>query len=106
MNRLLLFIQMITNAKMNHFSYIPIIDERSYTIWARNIYHRLKNHLDETLEQLYLEIKQVCQKISTKEANIFIDRLTGYHRYGDRKSTRLNSSHVAISYAVFCLKKK
>src|SRR5438874_9852571 len=25
---------------------------------------------------------------------------------GDRKSTRLNSSHVEISYAVFCLKKK
>src|SRR5690625_4908288 len=25
---------------------------------------------------------------------------------GDRKSTRLNSSHVAISYAVFCLRKK
>src|SRR2546430_8824550 len=27
-------------------------------------------------------------------------------RYGDRKSTRLNSSHSQISYAVFCLKKK
>src|SRR5439155_24952565 len=27
-------------------------------------------------------------------------------RHEDRKSTRLNSSHVAISYAVFCLKKK
>src|SRR5204862_8183891 len=27
-------------------------------------------------------------------------------RVGDRKSTRLNSSHVEISYAVFCLKKK
>src|SRR5699024_12442072 len=26
--------------------------------------------------------------------------------YGDRKSTRLNSSHVSSSYAVFCLKKK
>src|SRR5690242_21602208 len=25
---------------------------------------------------------------------------------GDRKSTRLNSSHMSISYAVFCLKKK
>src|SRR5256885_9877546 len=27
-------------------------------------------------------------------------------RRGDRKSTRLNSSHLVISYAVFCLKKK
>src|SRR5256885_3920028 len=26
--------------------------------------------------------------------------------HGDRKSTRLNSSHLVISYAVFCLKKK
>src|SRR2546429_2346422 len=29
-----------------------------------------------------------------------------YARLGDRKSTRLNSSHGYISYAVFCLKKK
>src|SRR2546426_5263356 len=28
------------------------------------------------------------------------------HRALDRKSTRLNSSHLVISYAVFCLKKK
>src|SRR2546426_7969876 len=27
-------------------------------------------------------------------------------RHADRKSTRLNSSHLVISYAVFCLKKK
>src|SRR5690625_6221973 len=33
-------------------------------------------------------------------------RPTRPDRSGDRKSTRLNSSHVAISYAVFCLKKK
>src|SRR5690606_40297178 len=38
--------------------------------------------------------------------------LVGKYRYNftggseDRKSTRLNSSHVKISYAVFCLKKK
>src|SRR2546426_7499695 len=29
-----------------------------------------------------------------------------HHRETDRKSTRLNSSHLVISYAVFCLKKK
>src|SRR5262245_64768209 len=31
---------------------------------------------------------------------------TVYALAGDRKSTRLNSSHLGISYAVFCLKKK
>src|SRR5690606_39548162 len=38
-----------------------------------------------------------------------VDGATVYetYRFGrDRKSTRLNSSHVKISYAVFCLKKK
>src|SRR5438874_7188910 len=31
---------------------------------------------------------------------------SSFERNRDRKSTRLNSSHVEISYAVFCLKKK
>src|SRR5690625_4433042 len=35
-----------------------------------------------------------------------ISRAGGFSITQDRKSTRLNSSHVAISYAVFCLKKK
>src|SRR5699024_12149693 len=35
------------------------------------------------------------------------EQLVGSNRiFKDRKSTRLNSSHVSISYAVFCLKKK
>src|SRR5690348_18221788 len=34
------------------------------------------------------------------------DRLPGLPAQEDRKSTRLNSSHPSISYAVFCLKKK
>src|SRR5256885_10793120 len=33
-------------------------------------------------------------------------RLADAAARGDRKSTRLNSSHLVISYAVFCLKKK
>src|SRR2546430_8335718 len=33
-------------------------------------------------------------------------QVTGLRNEGDRKSTRLNSSHSQISYAVFCLKKK
>src|SRR5439155_24237798 len=43
------------------------------------------------------------EKPSTRSA--FVTRMKTGKRI-DRKSTRLNSSHVAISYAVFCLKKK
>src|SRR3712207_8046308 len=37
------------------------------------------------------------------EAEVVVEQV---HRGLDRKSTRLNSSHANISYAVFCLKKK
>src|SRR5256884_8969125 len=37
---------------------------------------------------------------------LFRDGLPDTTRFSDRKSTRLNSSHGYISYAVFCLKKK
>src|SRR5437867_6197175 len=38
--------------------------------------------------------------------DVVIDDPTVSAQHGDRKSTRLNSSHRTISYAVFCLKKK
>src|SRR5690554_7081542 len=42
--------------------------------------------------------------VSPPNSNNSLGKLSGL--MGDRKSTRLNSSHVRISYAVFCLKKK
>src|SRR5205085_8472919 len=39
-------------------------------------------------------------------ANLNLHGQAFNHERGDRKSTRLNSSHSQISYAVFCLKKK
>src|SRR2546430_5566329 len=41
-----------------------------------------------------------------QHANSWTERDTDYSGFADRKSTRLNSSHSQISYAVFCLKKK
>src|SRR5260221_10757105 len=43
---------------------------------------------------------------STVRGEAYGMRLDAYSIQGDRKSTRLNSSHTVISYAVFCLKKK
>src|SRR5439155_20112138 len=43
-------------------------------------------------------------RMHLRKVRATVNRLGHHNR--DRKSTRLNSSHVAISYAVFCLKKK
>src|SRR5690242_21094341 len=47
----------------------------------------------------------VLQKLAYQLLHIFIGNAARYTGL-DRKSTRLNSSHMSISYAVFCLKKK
>src|SRR2546427_6990576 len=44
------------------------------------------------------------ERFSALRGQAFFDFVEDLHR--DRKSTRLNSSHSQISYAVFCLKKK
>src|SRR5690606_41746888 len=46
----------------------------------------------------------LCPNLSHRRASGL--RLSRWPGHPDRKSTRLNSSHVKISYAVFCLKKK
>src|SRR5690625_2261066 len=67
-------------------------------------------------EKLKVNTKDVIKKLIsvgvmvTKNQDIDEDTIeyleSEYGKVIDRKSTRLNSSHVAISYAVFCLKKK
>src|SRR5256885_6134597 len=53
------------------------------------------------LEQLAKPFVAVSTRLEDGERTVFARGNTG-----DRKSTRLNSSHLVISYAVFCLKKK
>src|SRR3712207_8852455 len=48
-----------------------------------------------------LELREIAH-----EFNKMTERLERQREVQDRKSTRLNSSHANISYAVFCLKKK
>src|SRR3712207_8893514 len=58
-------------------------------------------------KELLAQIKAPLQKIKPMRAvfdQTYVKRLAGTNV--DRKSTRLNSSHANISYAVFCLKKK
>src|SRR5690625_5112627 len=62
------------------------------------------NILRKLIQKKLLTIQQLENENQLSEAyclNPLWEKL-----FTDRKSTRLNSSHVAISYAVFCLKKK
>src|SRR3712207_3293894 len=45
-------------------------------------------------------------RVNRRELTWWSFLMSSAHGAGDRKSTRLNSSHANISYAVFCLKKK
>src|SRR2546428_6961706 len=60
---------------------------------------------DVAREETFGPVVPISTIRSEDEALAIIDSST-YRRDGDRKSTRLNSSHDQISYAVFCLKKK
>src|SRR5256885_8202858 len=51
-----------------------------------------------------LALARACRDVEGLWVGVWHPNLTA--PLGDRKSTRLNSSHLVISYAVFCLKKK
>src|SRR5690606_39677733 len=66
---------------------------------------------DEEVDKVYEDIKtHLYDGITTRElyewAYAALKKQRNSYAARDRKSTRLNSSHVKISYAVFCLKKK
>src|SRR5205807_6823325 len=61
--------------------------------------HGRGRRLDEDVERRVL-------RVAVSEVHCAEARGEGVHLPEDRKSTRLNSSHLVISYAVFCLKKK
>src|SRR2546428_10331379 len=74
-----------------------------YTTLFRSLVDRLPGHLraEVRLRGLHIALHRDVEPVWCRQVDVKIDRL---HR--DRKSTRLNSSHDQISYAVFCFKKK
>src|SRR6266446_3248848 len=68
--------------------------------------HRFAGHEDVPEQRAVLDRPSAHVDLSHDPSDP-PDRVAGYRDVSeDRKSTRLNSSHLVISYAVFCLKKK
>src|SRR5256885_1849657 len=87
--------------------------ERGWAVWQYEI-----RPLEMTQEVVYTAASEF-RPVEEERLRVVVNRLTGqpistFHHIDlfspgsdtDRKSTRLNSSHLVISYAVFCLKKK
>src|SRR3712207_5856945 len=77
-------------------SYIEDCQEKEFTVLAMKSYFF-------SLQEKYAA-STVHRKLSS--IKVFLRFLKEENIVRDRKSTRLNSSHANISYAVFCLKKK
>src|SRR5690554_3495336 len=82
-----------------------IFCQEGYDNWRRDYFPDYKQHREKDRKASYVNFGEFF-----KMNNVFMETLEEIFKNAlflrDRKSTRLNSSHVRISYAVFCLKKK
>src|SRR5438034_7302469 len=86
---------------------------RFTTAWTRRHQHRIGRRARPTLTtangtESAITVRRSGSLSEQKSSGVFTPKLESGPVQGwlDRKSTRLNSSHTVISYAVFCLKKK
>src|SRR3712207_6854841 len=76
------------------------------------LFRSLRDEMDDVMQRVYTEVNNGVYRCGFSGSQRAYDK--AYDRLftaldwlsEDRKSTRLNSSHANISYAVFCLKKK
>src|SRR5437773_12070299 len=90
---LLFFLQIPRTPKPTLFPYTTLF--RSLFALAQGLFH------PRALER---GGEHMCERLD--EEHVRPAELPRLRAIRDRKSTRLNSSHITISYAVFCLKKK
>src|SRR3712207_8312961 len=83
------------------FPYTTLFRSRLHALVHEEVVRRVRDVLLEAVLVLGLDRPQLVSRRRVEDpVDLVLDDVL------DRKSTRLNSSHANISYAVFCLKKK
>src|SRR5206468_7492770 len=100
----------LMSSKSTLFPYTTLFRSRDRANWdgcsaPREVEAGGDERLAELDHPLALHREQVVIEDDVSDAEIDEVLAMAQHRFGDRKSTRLNSSHDQISYAVFRLKK-
>src|SRR3989449_1217898 len=94
---------LIVHEGMGYFRWLPDNWEAFVASLPRNMRAQIRSRLRRVQSRFTLQLRR-CE--SLEELPECLAHLYSLHTKRDRKSTRLNSSHGYISYAVFCLKKK
>src|SRR5690606_40268670 len=89
---------MVFNAMARRFGGVPLVTKVLHYPAELSTLEVPRSSEEDTWNQVLADFDQAVELLSLTSPK------KGYAK--DRKSTRLNSSHVKISYAVFCLKKK
>lgn len=81
--RLLLLIQVWTNAKKLERSYIPIVEEPEIRLWIKQFFQTTKSKIPEYLQTLYDELSNIFMKVmNPMYVEIFVLQLTSYKQIG------------------------
>src|SRR5690625_6413226 len=84
----------------------PLILPKHHTCLLRPMVDRSFLIAIDHFTNTYEDVKSIQSRVAEEKVRFARFRPFTFWNRVDRKSTRLNSSYVAISYAVFCLKKK
>src|SRR5438132_9221814 len=88
------------------FPYTTLFRSHSRIVEAHLSRHRPSKNVFEGRCSLVRAVARRCAAVDLRRAILVETHRKLRPQPRDRKSTRLNSSHTVISYAVFCLKKK
>src|SRR5699024_11234997 len=94
----------VHNDEQTPHMHLGVVPMRDGKLQGKNVFNRqellwLQDKFPEHMKKQGFELKRGERGSDRKHIE------TAKFKKQDRKSTRLNSSHVSISYAVFCLKK-
>lgn len=80
--RLQLIIQIWTNKYKNNMKFIPVIEEYSVKIWAREIYQLTQDKVETYLLSIHNELSGILNHFENKAATIFVKQLSSYKYTG------------------------
>ncbi|MFP7477330.1 helix-turn-helix domain-containing protein [Terribacillus saccharophilus] len=92
--RLLLLVQLLSNQANEEKRYIPVTDNPAIQHWIKQLYRQEQHHLDDWRNGVYEELYGLLEKLPQIQADLFVDRLTGYQHIG------LTTEQLAEKYHV------